>query len=198
MYNSIDNLNRMGNNTSVLTTENLDELHRETGFTHHQIKRLYMRFNALDKEDKGYLQMKDLQLIPELALNPLGTRIIQSFFELKGGPQCDSINFHQFVITLSCFQSAKKDPAGINDAKIDFIFKCYDVSHTDKITKSDLVHVLRCMVGQHVSMDQTVAIAEKTLREGDKDEDGAISNAEFREALKDIDLEEKMTIRFLA
>ena len=191
----------MGNSSSILTTENLDELHRETGFTHHQIKRLYMRFNALDKEDKGYLQMKDLQLIPELALNPLGTRIIQSFFELKGDPQCDSINFHQFVLTLSCFQSAKhgkEDLACINDAKIDFIFKCYDVSHTNMISKSDLVHVLQCMVGQHVSIDQTIAIAEKTLREGDKDGDGLISNAEFREALKDIDLEEKMTIRFLA
>ena len=188
----------MGNSPSILTPEDLDDLHRETGFTHHQIKRLYMRFNSLDKEDKGYLQMKDLQLIPELALNPLGSRIIQSFFELKGGPQCDRLIFHQFVLTLSCFQSAKKDPAGLNDAKIDFIFKCYDVSHTDSITKADLVHVLRCMVGQHVSMEQTNAIADKTLREGDKDEDGQISNAEFKEALKDIDLEEKMTIRFLS
>ncbi|KAI6652224.1 Calcineurin B homologous protein 1-like [Oopsacas minuta] len=192
----------MGNSPSILTTENLDELHKETGFTHHQIKRLHRRFNALDKEDKGYLQMKDLQLIPELALNPLGTRIIQSFFELKGGPQCDSINFHQFVLTLACFQSAKKskteDRTNITDAKIDFIFKCYDVSNSDQITKSDLVHVLTCMVGQHVSMEQTVAIAEKTLREGDKAGNGKISNAEFREALTDIDLEEKMTIRFLA
>ena len=192
----------MGNSQSILTTEDLDELHSETGFTLHQIKRLHMRFNALDKEDKGYLQMKDLQLIPELALNPLGTRIIQSFFEVKGGPSCDRINFHQFALTLACFQSAKKGKKehvdSITDAKVDFIFKCYDISHSNQITKSDLVHVLTCMVGQHVSREQTEAIAEKTLQEGDKDGDGMISNAEFREALKDIDLEEKMTIRFLA
>ena len=192
----------MGTSPSILTNDELDELHQETKFTHHQIKRLHIRFNALDKENKGHLQMKDLQLIPELALNPLGSRIIESFFELKSEPHSDMMNFKQFVLTLATFQSARKgkpeELAEITDAKIDFIFKCYDVSNTGRITKSDLVHILHCMVGNHVSEEQTLAIAERTLREGDMEKDGQLSKAEFREALKDIDLEEKMTIRFLA
>ncbi len=38
------------------------------------------RFSSLDKQEKGYLTREDFLRIPELAINPLGDRIVHSFF----------------------------------------------------------------------------------------------------------------------
>ena len=46
-----------------------------------QIERLYSRFTSLDKGDNGTLKKEDFLRIPELAINPLGERIVQSFFD---------------------------------------------------------------------------------------------------------------------
>lgn len=68
----------MGSNSSVLLHESeLEELKKETGFTHNQIVRLYSRFTRLDKGSKGYLSKEDFLTIPELAINPLVDRITQ-------------------------------------------------------------------------------------------------------------------------
>ena len=65
-----------------------------------EVRRLYSRYAHLDKRSKGFLEsalrlphalrafkrpldpgrQQDLMLIPELASNPLGTRIIEAFF----------------------------------------------------------------------------------------------------------------------
>ena len=38
------------------------------------------RFSRLDKEGKGFLSREDFLRIPELAINPLGDRIVHGFF----------------------------------------------------------------------------------------------------------------------
>lgn len=191
----------MGTTHGTLTAEDLEALHKECSFTTHQLRKLHVRFLHLDKDNKGYLQLKDLQLIPELSLNPLGARIIHSFFEVKGGPHCKEMNFRQFVDTLAIFQHIKKNtPADererLYDAKVNFIFKCYDVSYSNTITTDDMNKVLTMMIGNHVSPEQTKAIADKTMIEADVDRDGVISYDEFKKALHSIDLDAKMTIRF--
>ncbi len=45
-----------------------------------QIVRLYSRFINLDKRGQGYLDRDDFLRIPELAINPLGDRIVDAFF----------------------------------------------------------------------------------------------------------------------
>ncbi len=45
-----------------------------------QIERLWSRFTSLDKQQKGYLTREDFLRIPELAINPLGDRIVHAFF----------------------------------------------------------------------------------------------------------------------
>ena len=45
-----------------------------------QIERLWSRFTSLDKLPKGYLSREDFLRIPELAINPLGDRIVHAFF----------------------------------------------------------------------------------------------------------------------
>ncbi|XP_015332565.1 calcineurin B homologous protein 2 [Marmota marmota marmota] len=58
----------------------VDSIRRETGFSQASLLRLYHRFRALDRNKKGYLSRVDLQQIGALAVNPLGDRIIDSFF----------------------------------------------------------------------------------------------------------------------
>ena len=70
-----------------------------------QITRLYCRFSNLDKANKGYLSREDFEHIPELAINPLGDRIIEAFVE---GGQDDRVNFKQFVSVLARFRPVKK------------------------------------------------------------------------------------------
>ena len=71
----------MGNSRSAqLETDDIEEISEETGFTRPQIERLYDRFKSLDKTNQGYLTREDFIRIPELAINPLGDRIVHAFF----------------------------------------------------------------------------------------------------------------------
>ena len=63
-----------------LKSEEIKAIEDETGFTLGQISRLYSRFTKLDQESKGYLEREDMLSIPELAINPLGDRIVHAFF----------------------------------------------------------------------------------------------------------------------
>lgn len=71
--------------------------------TANQIERLYSRFTSLDRGDLGTLSREDLLRIPELAINPLGERIVD-LFHTDSGKNCDRINFLQFMRVLSKFR----------------------------------------------------------------------------------------------
>ena len=73
----------MGNTNSVklsLKPEEIKSLEDDTGFTLGQINRLHARFSKLDYGSKGYMEREDMLNIPELAINPLGDRIVHAFF----------------------------------------------------------------------------------------------------------------------
>ena len=74
--------------------------------TPNQIERLYSRFTSLDRGDCGTLSREDFLRIPELAINPLGDRIVHAFFE-EGGCS-DRVNFLQFMQVLAHFRPIKK------------------------------------------------------------------------------------------
>ncbi|KAF4531617.1 hypothetical protein B566_EDAN013770 [Ephemera danica] len=74
--------------------------------TPNQIERLYSRFTSLDRGNCGTLSREDLLRIPELAINPLGDRIVHAFFQEGNG---DSINFLQFMQVLAHFRPIKKN-----------------------------------------------------------------------------------------
>lgn len=72
-----------------------------------QIERLYSRFTSLDRGDCGTLSRDDFLRIPELAINPLGERIVNSFFQ--GDEFNDRVNFRQFMQVLAHFRPVKKN-----------------------------------------------------------------------------------------
>jgi hypothetical protein len=124
----------MGNQTSNLRPEDIEELQKKCTCTHglslfgdipplfgdipplfvpnsfvvvtpKEIKRLYKRFQKLDRSGIGQITAADFMQIPELAMNPLVARIV-ALFDTRGD---DHINFEQFLSTLSVF-SPRADP----------------------------------------------------------------------------------------
>lgn len=160
--------------------------------------RLWSRFTSLDKDDNGSLSRGDFLRIPELEVNPLGHRIVEAFFsEVSHG---DRINFRHFMKGLACFLPIKKsqeNKLNTKEAKLRFAFKMYDLDEDNRITRDELLEVLRMLVGRHISTEQLASIADRTIHEADGDGDNCISFNEFCKILERSNLEEKMSIRFL-
>jgi len=188
----------MGNkSSSLLREEEIAEIQEETGFSPSQIERLYSRFTSLDKSDNGTLSREDFIRIPELAINPLGDRIVHAFFQQSDD---DEVNFRQFVRVLARFRPIKKNKENklnSREEKLRFAFRMYDLDDDNRISREELLAVLHMMVGANISDDQLASIAERTITEADKDGDQMISFEEFCEALSRTDVEQKMSIRFL-
>ncbi|XP_078515742.1 calcineurin B homologous protein 1 [Lissotriton helveticus] len=193
----------MGSRAStLLRDEEIEEIKKETGFSHSQITRLYSRFTSLDKGENGTLSREDFQRIPELAINPLGDRIINAFFP-EGE---DQVNFRGFMRTLAHFRPIEdnwkctdggSEPLNSRSNKLRFAFQLYDLDKDDRISRDELLQVLRMMVGVNISDEQLGSIADRTIQEADQDGDSAISFTEFVKVLEKVDVEQKMSIRFL-
>ncbi|CAH3161339.1 unnamed protein product [Porites evermanni] len=189
--------------STLLQEEDIEELQNETGFSPNQIRRLYCRFSSLDKATKGTLSRRDFISIPELAINPIGDRIIDAFFMNEDSQERDeeTCNFRQFVRTLAHFRpidSATENPLNSREKKMQFAFKIYDLDNDGKISKDDLMQVLHMMVGMNISDEQLGGIADRAISDADIDKDGAISFEELKRVLENVDMNSKMSIRFLA
>jgi calcineurin B family protein 1 len=205
----------MGNSRSTLLLEedNLRQIEEETGFSSNQIERLWSRFTSLDKQQKGYLTREDFLRIPELAINPLGDRIVHAFFrdgrassgsgiEKGSAGDRDVVNFCDFVRVLAHFRPIKKNveknKLNSRQEKLKFAFRMYDLDGDDRISKEELLAVLTMMVGDNITEEQLNSIAERTIMEADDDKDGFISFDDFCKVLERTDVEQKMSIRFLS
>lgn len=74
----------------------------------------------------------------------------------------------------------------------------YDRDRDDKINKAELLAVLHMMVGDNLPEDQLTQIAERTINELDSDGDMVITFDEFCKTLEKIDIDDKMSMKFLA
>jgi calcineurin B family protein 1 len=186
-------------NSHMLQDSEIDQINKETGFTRNQIVRLYSRFVSLDKGHNGYLSREDFLRIPELAINPLGDRIVNSFF--LSNPE--EVNFTEFMKVLAHFRPVSRNSDAVakdlnsRQAKLKFAFDLYDLDKDGKISKDELISMLAMMVGTNISDEQLASIADRALAEADRDGDQLISFEEFASALERSDVEQKMSIRFL-
>ncbi|WKY09501.1 hypothetical protein Q1695_002120 [Nippostrongylus brasiliensis] len=191
---------KMGNSSSLmLRDEEIDEIAKETEFNRNQIVRLYSRFLSLDKKGQGFLSRDDFLNVPELAVNPLGDRIVDAFFTLAGENE-QQLNFRQFVRILAHFQPinrSKKNALNGRTEKLKFAFQMYDLNKNGYITREEFKVILNSMVGANITAEQLDKIADRTIEEADGDNDGRISFDEFCRAMEKTDIEEKMSIRFL-
>lgn len=98
--------------------------------TPNQIERLYSRFTALDRNDCGTLSRDDFLRIPELAINPLGERIVNAFFQ--GDEFTDRVNFRQFMQVLAHFRPVKKNKENklnSREEKLKCNYSIYSILH---------------------------------------------------------------------
>eukprot|EP00053_Salpingoeca_punica_P005816 m.56676 g.56676 ORF g.56676 m.56676 type:complete len:205 (-) comp13410_c0_seq1:180-794(-) len=204
----------MGQTSSWLSSEEIQQLEKETGFSGNQIKRLYQRFQRLDKRHHGSITPDDFSSIPDLALNPLFDLIVRSFDRIgKTEPSPSdstdvSVNFQQFVKTLSIFLPAKVTRGPSQDkavqqkiaedrrmAKLKLVFQLYDVKGDGFIDQDELHSVMKTMVGDNLPDEQLRFIAAKTMEEAGAT-GGRLSFDQFCKILQHTDLESRLTIKF--
>lgn len=155
-----------GANTSALLSDEIDDISRDSKLTPSEVRRLYKRFQQLDRNRSGNLDADELRMIPELAMNPLMPRIVALF---------DNANFAQFVRTMAVFGRN-----GTKEAKTDFAFRVYDVDGDGYISSDDLRGVLQMMVGaDNLDEATTTRIVQKVIDDADTDGDQRISREEF-------------------
>ncbi|KXJ25796.1 calcineurin B homologous protein 1 [Exaiptasia diaphana] len=188
--------------STLLQEEDIEEIQRETGFSPKQITRLYSRFLSLDKGNQGTLSREDFLRIPELAINPLGDRIVDAFFmHDNNADEFVECNFKQFVKTLAHFRPYDPNTPNLlnsRDEKLKFTFRIYDIDSDGKVSKDDLLSILHMMVGVSISDEQLGAIAERALTDAGCENGEAICFDVLKKVMKDVDLNAKMSIRFLA
>uniref|UniRef100_A0A3P9NJT1 Calcineurin-like EF-hand protein 2 n=1 Tax=Poecilia reticulata TaxID=8081 RepID=A0A3P9NJT1_POERE len=159
------------------------QLLQETGFSAAVLLRLHQRFQFLDKDSRGHLRSEDLEA--ELSENPMGDRIVGAFFQ----PGQETVDFPSFVRVLAHFRPTEKnrtrggeqpEPANSRNRKLKFAFQLYDRDRDGKISRTELLQVLREMLGLQVTEEQLQSIAERAIQEADLDRDHAICFDEFR------------------
>uniref|UniRef100_A0A4X2LJK7 Calcineurin like EF-hand protein 2 n=1 Tax=Vombatus ursinus TaxID=29139 RepID=A0A4X2LJK7_VOMUR len=181
----------------------LDLILEETGFSRANLSGLHQRFQYLDKNKNGFLSQMDLHNIKELERNPLTDRIINSFF--PDGGQCVDFGF---VWVLAHFRPLENEdstagdpqkpkPLNSQNNKLHFAFQLYDLDCDGKISKKEMLQVLRLIVGVEVTDEQLEVIASRTVQEADEDGGGAVSFEEFTRSLDKMNVGHKMSIRIL-
>ena len=187
-----------------LSDDFVNDLMQETGFNRSQIHKLYIRFQHLDKDKKGYLVREDLINVPQVAINPVGEKIVEAFLprthlDPNGRPvKSTRITFSQFVRTFAVFRPIHKNEAkdsklaNSKENKTRFLFNLIDASRNGTLSRSEIIEVLEMMVGAQVSHDQLVMIAERLIQEADKNSKGTVDFEEFMEAVTEVDIEGKM------
>lgn len=176
-----------------------------------EIQRLYKRFMKLDKDNSGSIDKDEFLSIPQIANNPLASRMIAIFDEDGGG----DVDFHEFIKGLSAFSARgnKREKlecrllfmlwtlGGLNiDWRLSNLslllvaFKVYDMDRDGFISNGELFLVLKMMVGSNLKDNQLQQIVDKTIMEADKDGDGKISFDEFLVMVENTDVAKQMTL----
>ncbi|KAM0792672.1 Calcineurin subunit B [Microbotryomycetes sp. NB124-2] len=166
----------------------LQEMEQSSNFSAPEIQRLKKRFMKLDKDGSGSIDKDEFLQIPQIANNPLASRMIAIFDEDGSG----TVDFQEFVAGLSAFSNK-----GEREEKLKFAFKVYDMDRDGFISNGELFLVLKMMVGNNLKDQQLQQIVDKTLMEADLDGDGKLNFDEFQSMVTNTDIIQKMTLEDL-
>ncbi|KAK4050037.1 Calcineurin subunit B [Microbotryomycetes sp. JL221] len=166
----------------------LQEMEQSSNFSAPEIQRLKKRFMKLDKDGSGSIDKDEFLQIPQIANNPLASRMIAIFDEDGSG----TVDFQEFVAGLSAFSNK-----GEREEKLKFAFKVYDMDRDGFISNGELFLVLKMMVGNNLKDQQLQQIVDKTLMEADQDGDGKLSFEEFTAMVTNTDIAKQMTLEDL-
>jgi len=166
----------------------MEDMQKRSNFNATELERLKKRFMKLDSDGSGSIDREEFLSIPQIANNPLASRMIAIFDEDGGG----TVDFQEFVGGLSAFSSR-----GGREEKLRFAFKVYDMDRDGFISNGELFLVLKMMVGSNLKDQQLQQIVDKTIMEADKDGDGKLSFEEFANMVSNTDIVKQMTLEDL-
>ncbi|KAI0786463.1 calcium/calmodulin-dependent protein phosphatase [Abortiporus biennis] len=166
----------------------MEDMEKRSNFNAGELERLKKRFMKLDSDGSGSIDREEFLQIPQIANNPLASRLIAIFDEDGGG----TVDFQEFVGGLSAFSSR-----GGSEEKLRFAFKVYDMDRDGFISNGELFLVLKMMVGNNLKDGQLQQIVDKTIMEADKDGDGKLSFEEFVQMVSNTDIVKQMTLEDL-
>ncbi|KAH9853887.1 calcium/calmodulin-dependent protein phosphatase [Lentinus tigrinus ALCF2SS1-6] len=166
----------------------MEDMQKRSNFNASELERLKKRFMKLDSDGSGSIDREEFLQIPQIANNPLASRLIAIFDEDGGG----TVDFQEFVGGLSAFSSR-----GGREEKLRFAFKVYDMDRDGFISNGELFLVLKMMVGNNLKDGQLQQIVDKTIMEADKDGDGKLSFDEFVQMVSNTDIVKQMTLEDL-
>eukprot|EP00475_Leptophrys_vorax_P046316 TRINITY_DN9901_c0_g1_i2.p1 TRINITY_DN9901_c0_g1~~TRINITY_DN9901_c0_g1_i2.p1 ORF type:complete len:176 (+),score=17.12 TRINITY_DN9901_c0_g1_i2:489-1016(+) len=153
----------MGNEHSSLTQYDIEDVQRHVGgrFSQEEIASLYRRFCTLDRNGKGYISGEEFLSIPEFALNPLANRLLGML---------EGVNFKDFVRWLAAFSSR----ADAED-RTRLIFAVYDVDNDGKISRLDLLAILKDLTGSFLTDEQREQVVVQALQQAGFGADSLLS-----------------------
>ena len=151
----------MGISTSVLTQEDIQKLKKETDLKVKDIKKIHKKFGALDKDDKGYVNINDLVKIPEIEQNPLRYHIAQY---MSNNAEKEAISFEAFIKIIDVFKNNK------TEEQYKLMFALFDFDKDGKISSEDMLINFKLLLGNSLNEEQIVEIVNKTISEYSDDQ----------------------------
>lgn len=187
----------MGETQSKHFIEQIEDLKKETGFKENELEKLRTRFIQLDLSRKDYLVRADFLRIKELAINPLGDRIVHLLFNYAKG---DMINFKQFVKILAIFRPIDRytSDKSVNSKKrkIEFVFRLFDLDGDTVITTTELANVLQMVMGDQLTINQIKYISENMMLQDIEGEDKHLNFHKFYDIMESSFTVDDLSINF--
>ncbi|XP_005928926.1 tescalcin a isoform X2 [Haplochromis burtoni] len=187
------------------------------GISQEQIKNLYQRFQQLSGNHEK-ISRDDLDRIPALNNNPIRKQIITAFFDKRNQHQndvgsLDEIGFEQFLMVMSHFRpvnstATEEEKVTVRKQKLRFLFNMHDTDNDGIITLDEYRTVVEELLSQSGAIETEVArsIADAAMLEvastnvphmAPDDFYEGITFEHFEQILKGIEMESRMSIRFL-
>ncbi|KAH9978114.1 calcium/calmodulin-dependent protein phosphatase [Lactifluus volemus] len=176
----------------------MEDMEKRSNFNARELERLKKRFMKLDSDGSGSIDRNEFLQIPQIANNPLASRMIAIFDEDGGG----TVDFQEFVGGLSAFSSrgGREEKLRCMPAtrhSLPFLPSSVRYGSDGFISNGELFLVLKMMVGNNLKDTQLQEIVDKTIMEADKDGDGKLSFEEFTTMVANTDIVKQMTLEDL-
>ncbi|OJD18179.1 calcium-binding protein NCS-1 [Emergomyces pasteurianus Ep9510] len=169
---------------SKLSPSQLDELQKATHFDRKELQQWYKGF--LKDCPSGTLTKEEFQKIYRQFF-PFGdpSSFANYVFRVFDSDDSGMIDFKEFICALSITSRGRMED------KLDWAFQLYDIDGDGKITYEEMLAIVEAiykMVGSMVKLPEDEDTPEKRVRKifrmMDKDENGSLDLAEFKEGSK--------------
>ncbi|EMC95645.1 hypothetical protein BAUCODRAFT_34402 [Baudoinia panamericana UAMH 10762] len=174
----------MGKSQSKLSPQELQDLQKATHFDKKELQQWYKGFH--NDCPSGLLTKAEFQKVYKQFF-PFGdpSTFADYIFNVFDADKSGTIDFKEYICALSVTSRGKMED------KLDWAFQLYDIDGDGKITFQEMLSIVEAiykLVGSMVRLQEDENTPEKRVRKifrlMDKDENGSLDMAEFKEGCK--------------